>query len=153
MSHTVGVWMNDINKLCVCGVQPLTRWLSSVQGACWVKACKAKPCAWHRFSTVQLAPLSVGSCPRRKRTGRRKGLPVILPSVPSNICPTKPEICAPRLTPIMCKESSDAPSTWDLKVLMVTDFRHVKGVKNIRRRNVNASPHLSYISPWCIALW
>lgn len=61
-------------------------------------------------------------------------------------------MCAPRLTPIMCKESSDAPSTCNLKVLAITYYRHMKGTRDIQRRNVNASPYFSQISPWCVPL-
>lgn len=62
-----------------------------------------------RGVTWALTVVVVNSCPWSERTGRRKSLPVILPSAPSNSCPTKPEMCAPKLTPIMCTELRDAP--------------------------------------------
>lgn len=100
MSRTVGVGVNDIHKLRVCGVQPLAWCCPPVQGARGVKACSTKPRVCHHSG---LSFLEAGGL-------LEEGLPVILPSVPSNICPTKPEMCAPRLTPIMCMESRDAPS-------------------------------------------
>lgn len=45
-SRTIGVRVDNVNKLRVCGVQPLAGRLSPVQGACGVEACKAKPGVW-----------------------------------------------------------------------------------------------------------
>lgn len=50
MSPTVGVGVNDIDELCVRGVQPLARRRPPVQGARRVKACSTKPWAWQGLS-------------------------------------------------------------------------------------------------------
>lgn len=69
--HTIGVRVDDINKLCISRVQPLTGWLSSVQGARWVEACNTKPCMCHH-PDAQLIMIAVSSSPGSKRAASRR---------------------------------------------------------------------------------